>query len=292
MNDFLIKENLPMNLDRLDAQRHLYSKAKCCSYVVAFLCVLIPVILAIIKILIPNVDFIIKGTLVYSFLILILKPILNVWIDSYKNLAARIQQQFDCDVFKLAWDEPLCGNQPTFEDIHNAKTEKNRESLTNWYKSPIEQLDRIAGIIVCQRTNVEYDKSLRKVFEIYLLVISILFASLIFFVGVYQNNNVWDWFLNIVIPFSPLLAWSVDSYRQCDKDVVVLNNLEPLIEQALTKLYNRGDVMESEVVKIQNFIFLHRKSAYAIPDFIYNWKRKKMEAVSHYSIQQFVDKLI
>ena len=73
MNDFLIKENLPMNLDRLDAQRHLYSKAKCCSYVVAFLCVLIPVILAIIKILIPNVDFIIKGTLVYSFLILILK---------------------------------------------------------------------------------------------------------------------------------------------------------------------------------------------------------------------------
>lgn len=291
MNDFINKENQPINLDRLDAQRHLYSLAKCGSFVITILCVIIPVALAIIKIVVPNVDILIKGTSFYSFVILILKPLFNVWIDSHKNLAARIQQQFDCDVFKLAWDEPLCGKQPTLEQIHNAKTGKDRDKLANWYESPIEQLNRIPGIVVCQRTNIVYDKSLRKVFKNALLLVSVLSASLIFFVGVYQNNNVWDWFLNIIIPVSPLLAWCFGLYRQCDKDVAVLNNLESLVSQALTKLKNDREVTENEVVRIQNFIFLHRKTAYAIPNFIYKWKRKKMEAATHYSIQQLVENL-
>lgn len=289
MNDFLKKENLPVNIDRLDAQRHLYSKAKCRTYVIAIICVFIPVILAVFKIIIPNVDILIKGTLVYSFLVLVIKPLLNVWADSCKNLAARIQQQFDCDVFGLDWDEPLCGKQPAFENIHNAKTEKNREELTNWYESPVARLDRISGIVVCQRINIVYDKSLRKVFKNYLLLVSGISALLIFFVGVYQNDNIWDWFLNVVIPISPLLAWCYGLYRQCDKDVAALNKLDTLVSHALAKLQNGEDIAENEVMKIQNFIFLHRKSAYTIPDFVYNWRRKHMEAATRYSVTQLVE---
>lgn len=289
MNDFLIKENRSINLDRLDAQRHLYSKAKCRSYVITILYVLIPVVLAVTKILKPNVDTLIKGTLIYSFIVLLLKVFLNAWTESCKNLAARIQQQFDCDVFGFDWDEPLCGKQPTLEEIHNAKTGKSRDKLANWYESPIEQLDRISGIVVCQRTNIVYDKNLRSVFKKYLLVISVLSALLIFFVGVYQNNNVWDWFLNIVIPVSPLLAWYYDLYSLCEKGMSALNNLETLVSQAMTKLQNGGTVVENEVVRIQNFIFLHRKSAYTIPDFVYKIKRKHMEAATRYSVSQLVD---
>ena len=291
MNDFLIKENLPINIDRLDAQRHLYSKAKYRSYVIAILCVFVPVILAVGKIVSPNLDALIKGTSIYSFVLLVLKPKLNSWVESYKKLAARIQQQFDCNVFGLVWDEALCGQQPTLEEIHNAKTGKNRDNLTNWYETPIEKLDRISAIVVCQRANIVYDKSLRMFFKGGILAVSVLLALLIFCVGICQNDNLWDWFLNIVIPISPLLVWGYDLYSQCNQDVAYLHNLDSLVSQALVKLQEKRDVLENEVVRIQNFIFLHRKTAYAIPDFIYKWKRKNMEAATHYSIQHLVENL-
>lgn len=49
MNNIVKRENQSVNIDRLDAQRHLYSKAKTYTYLVVILCVLNPVLLAIAK---------------------------------------------------------------------------------------------------------------------------------------------------------------------------------------------------------------------------------------------------
>lgn len=112
MNNIVKRENQSVNIDRLDAQRHLYSKAKTYTYLVVILCVLNPVLLAIAKVVFPKMDVLVKITVVYSFVIVFFKPLLNNCISKLQALAARIQQLFDCDVFELAWNEPLCGTKP------------------------------------------------------------------------------------------------------------------------------------------------------------------------------------
>lgn len=83
-----------------------------------------PVLIAITKIVWTETTLILRGAVVYSFVLLFLRPCLKSYVGTLQNLAARIQQQFDCDVFDLEWNEPLCGKQPDLEQIFAKKTGK------------------------------------------------------------------------------------------------------------------------------------------------------------------------
>lgn len=291
MNNIVIRENQSVNIDRLDAQRHLYSKAKIYTYVIVILCVLIPVLLAIAKVVFPKMDVLVKVTVVYSFVIVFCKPLLNNYISKLQALAARIQQLFDCEVFELAWNEPLCGTKPAPEDVFKAKTNKDKERFQNWYDEAVEQLDRLPGIIVCQRTNVFYDRNLRNIFRI---AVDVMFWGaflLVCFIGFLQNLHLWDFFLEVIVPLSPIVSWMIDFKKQNRLSLSALERLDSLVNKALDKMYHGEQIDEQVVAQIQNYIFLHRKSSYPVPDFIYSIRRKSSEAATHYSVNEIVDKL-
>ena len=107
MNDIIARENLQSNIDRLDAQRHLYIIAKRYTIASLFLCVIAPVLTSFAKVIFPGVEPIIKGAIVYSFATLFVKQFLSSRASSLRNLAARIQQLFDCELLDLSWKEPL-----------------------------------------------------------------------------------------------------------------------------------------------------------------------------------------
>lgn len=291
MNNIVIRENQSVNIDRLDAQRHLYSKAKIYTYVIVILCVLIPVLLAIAKVVFPRMDVLVKVTVVYSFVIVFCKPLLNNYISKLQALAARIQQLFDCEVFELAWNEPLCGTKPAPEDVFKAKTNKDRERFQNWYEDAVGELDRLPGIIVCQRTNVFYDRILRNIYGKTVNVMFYIAFLLVFFIGFLQNLHLWDFFLKVIVPLSPIVSWMIDFKKQDQLSLSALKRLDSLVNKALDKLHRGEQIDEQVVAQIQNYIFLHRKSSYPVPDFIYAIRRKSSEAATHYSVDEIVDKL-
>lgn len=291
MNNIVKRENLSVNIDRLDAQRHLYSKAKTYTYLIVILCVLIPVLLAIAKVVFPKMDVLVKVTVVYSFVIVFFKPLLNNYISKLQALAARIQQLFDCEVFELAWNEPLCGTKPAPEEVFKAKTNQGIKGFLNWYEIAVEKLDRLPGILVCQRTNVFYDKKLRNIYEI---AVNVMFCGaflLVFVIGFLQNLYLWDFFLKVIVPLSPIVSWMIDFKKQNRLSLSALGRLDSLVSKALDKLYHGEQIDEQAVAQIQNYIFLHRKSSYPVPDFIYAIRRKSSEAATHYSVNEIVDKL-
>lgn len=291
MNNIIERENQSVNIDRLDAQRHLYSKAKVYTYVIVILCVLIPVLLAITKVVFPEMDVLVKITVVYSFVIVFFKPLLNNYISKLQALAARIQQLFDCEVFELAWNEPLCGTKPAPEDVFKAKSNKGKERFRNWYEEAIGKLDRLPGIIVCQRTNVFYDRILRNIYGKAVNVMFYIAFLLVFFIGFLQNLHLWDFFLKVIVPLSPIVSWMIDFKKQNRLSLSALERLDSLVNKAFDKLYHGEQIDEQVVAQIQNYIFLHRKSSYPVPDFIYAIRRKTSEAATHYSVDEIVNKL-
>lgn len=291
MHDICRKQNLPENIDRLAAQRHLYSLAKRVSHFIFVVCIVLPVVLAIIKLLYPGIEWYAKMVVVFSFLATIAKNILGDVKKSRQNLAARIQQLFDCDLYNMVWNDALCGNRPLPEEIFRYKEGVQREKLYNWYELEIESLIHENAVLVCMRTNVVYDQGIRRYYQHLCSGIAIVAALFVFSSGLIVDISFWNLFLYGIVPLMPVVSWYVDVKNQYRKNMAALDKLHVLIKNGLEKAEEKKVVTSQELMTIQNFIFIHRNTSYTIPDFIYNMKRNESEKATAYSVQQICEKL-
>lgn len=286
MNDIVTKENLPNFIDRLLAQRNLYSKAKLLSGALFVLCILVPVGLSFAKYLFPCIAIIAKIVVVYGFTATFLRLVLKDAAESCQGLAARIQQIFDTELFDIPWNSHLCGSKPLNEEIYRYSRKGDRSSLSNWYDEIVATLPKSVGTLVCMRTNVIYDKGLRKKCFVGCVSIFILAALAIIVLGFTNNTRLWDAFLYGLIPLMPIVTWFIDLCKQHKKSMKVLDNLYSLVISALERAKGGVEVDCNTLMEIQNFMFLHRKSSYLIPDFLYNQFRSKSESEASYGAQK------
>ncbi len=281
-NSIVIKENEQTFIDRLAAQRHLYSKAKRLSNLLFVVCVLLPVLLAIAKVIYPNCVSLPKIIVVYS----VAATLLRIWLKDLttkrKVDAARIQQLFDCELFGLEWNKALCGQMPKPEDVLKAARGASYKNLNNWYEPIVSQLPLSVGALVCMRTNVVYDQSLRKAYSTVCYVFTFIAIIAVAALGMWNNTGMWDAFLYGIVPLMPLVTWVIDLHKQHSANYKALCNIEPLIEAGLAQARDQKCVSQSALQEIQNFIYLHRKSSYLVPDCFYKISRKKNEAAAYY----------
>lgn len=281
-NNIVAKENEQTFKDRLAAQRHLYSKAKRLSNLIFVLCVLLPVLLATAKVLYPTNVILPKVIVVYSFVASMSRMWLKDLFTNNKISAARIQQLFDCELFGLEWNKALCGQKPKPEEILEATRGANYKKLSDWYDPIVSKLPLTVGALVCMRTNVVYDQSLRKAYSTVCYVLTFIAIIVVAVLGMWNNTGMWDAFLYGIVPLMPLITWGVDLHKQHSANYKALCNIEPLIEAGFIQVKEKQNVSSSSLQEIQNFIYLHRKSSYLVPDLFYKMKRKKNEAAAYY----------
>lgn len=286
MNDIVAKENQPTFIDSLLAQRNLYSKAKILSGALFVLCILVPVGLAFAKYCLSDIRIIAKIVVVYGVVATIIRLLLKDATECYQGLAARVQQIVDTELFDISWNAPLCGSKPLPEDIHKYSRKGDRSSLSNWYDEIVATLPKSIGSLVCMRTNVVYDKGLRKKYFGGCVVVFFLAAAAVIGFGLANNTGLWDAFLYGLVPLMPIITWFVDVWKQHAKSMKVLDNLYSLIISALEGARGGVDVAKDTLTEIQNFMFLHRKSSYLIPDCVYKMLRSKSEAEAYYGAQK------
>ncbi len=141
MADISTTQNLLPNIQRLAAQRYLYSCAKCLSTIQALLAGATPVASAVIVVFWTEAQ---PWAALAGVLVLFLGTLwLDPWEDRLREAAAGMQEDFDCNVLDLRWNEVLAGRRPAAEEIHEA-AKKNRPvpqaPLENWYPTIIDSL--------------------------------------------------------------------------------------------------------------------------------------------------------
>ncbi len=285
-NDITSKQNEQTSIDRLAAQRNLYTHSKAISHLLFVASVLVPVILAILKVVITSCPLIPKIIVVYSFMATLSRIWLKDMTDKRKLMAAKIQQLFDCDLFGLAWNEALCGTKPKPEDVFNARKGKIDKNLNNWYESIVSKLPLSLGALVCMRTNVAYDQSLRKQYSVLCYIITFIAVAIVCSLGMINNTGMWDAFLYGIIPLMPLITWGIDLHKQHCANLKALNNIETLIETSLNQAKEGHQPSQRTLEEIQNFIFLHRKTSYLIPNMFYKIARRKNETAAFYGANE------
>jgi hypothetical protein len=297
MNQIPKEQNTQKQLERLAAQRELYSSAKKWHGVQIYLTVIFPVILATIAFF--KSDFAVIAAIfgVASFLtdISIVDPI----IKKRKTKAAKIQELFDCDVLKLPRSPLKTIDDIAVEEVliyYNAhiKIATNVEKIKDWYSPKVGELPMRVARILCQRTNCWWDSKLRQRYSSFLKFTSIVVLATILIIGFISNLSL----INVTLIAGGLIPFFQFCIKQSNDNLDAAKRLGELVtyssqiwNDALANTYS-DDTLLTNSRRLQDEIFEHRSKSALILDLYYNFFRKNDEALMNRSSEILVDEAL
>lgn len=287
-NNIVELENSQVHINQLKAARHLYTKAGCYSISYMVFCAFIPVVISIGRMFFsPDNHFALNAMMAYGVIALVAGFILESKVSKHRKLAAKIQQLFDSEVFEMEWNSHLWGTKPSLENISDNIGNLPDKDFKNWYDPLLKGLDRIEAILVCQRTNLVYDSKLRKRYNSIIDIIAWSALVVILIIGFYKNEGMQTAIVFIGVPLVPIIKWIVSTRKQNLDDIEACESLKSFIDYCIEKLRkNQRSINEGTLYRIQDGIYHHRKTAFKIPDWLYNRMRNSQEERTHTMVSQ------
>lgn len=290
--EILYKQNLDVNIDRLLAQRRLYSNAKIMQYILIAITVIIPVLIAFVtnfsNLRIDDTSWIYT---IYAIVVIFGEKILEIFIDRNKKTAASIQEKFDTNIFDIPENE-LLNSVFIDHDIVRKYSKKDKlnankiSRVTNWYSTRIDCLQTNIAILFCQRMNICYDQNIKKKYNKLLISLSVLTFITLLIISLTNDFSLKKFIIEVILPSIPILNFTYKEINQNIESVDNLQKLREIIENKLSSL-SRNDVIEIEELRnIQDRIFNNRILSPLIPDFIYKILWTELEDEMNYSVER------
>lgn len=307
-NEIIKRENLPENLDKLYAQRQIYSDAKVILGIQIVVTVVFTIVLSFIsnfasdyittlfnwrKDSFKSFIFIISATIALLDLTVI-TPLLNM----KRVTAASIQDSFDCDVLSIS-SNPIKISKTDVETIGQyslkfikKRNEKDTSSMINWYYST--NLDTIKlpfASIMCQRTNCWWDNYLRQSFVKFIISISTFVFLLVTIISLFKELSISSFLLNAFSPFFCLLTFTIKQYNDNCKSINNSNKLKTCCDNIWADILNKTkkeDELKNLSRKLQDELFQSRSTNPLIFDWYYKRHRTKQEYDTNYTLESMI----
>ncbi len=290
-------QNESFQIDQLLAQQSIYSNAKIFQSILIFITIPLPIILAFIIKSYP--DLIDEKNWVFVLYLIVAsfsEKVLQGFIDRFKKLAASIQEVFDSKVLIIEQNETLNIANVDNETIreYSKKPRKNVDkvkNVTNWYSLNIINLKTNIASILCQRTNIYYDFSIRKRYN-WIMRILVFFTFLVLLIiSLKHDVSLKIFLIEVVIPSIPVFMFAYKEINSNTESIDNLKHLKNLIEDNIGGLNINSTIENSLLRKIQDRIYANRNLSPLIPDCLYEMIRPKLEDEMNYSVKERVEKL-
>ena len=292
MAQFTDTQNQSLNLKRLVAQRHLYSRAKRYTNVQGAVVLIVPILAAIATAMCDELRP--WGALAC----LITIPLEGFFLEwsrrRYCERAAAIQEDFDCSVLGLSWNEVLAGCRPTEEEIYAAYSRAkpaNKKHIKNWYPRVLDSLPLHQARIICQRSNCRWDAPLRDHCRTSIWILFTILCVFVVTIGIYFGLYTHTLVVYIIVPIAPILIWTIREAKQQKAAADDSRSLQCRLTELLEQTVN-GDLDDSEAKiqsrEIQNMIYLYRSAYPPVFELIY----KIFKRVSEEAMQEAADEIV
>jgi hypothetical protein len=288
-----VRQNKPEVLELLRAQRCSYGRAKTIQSCFLILSLLLPCVSLFLGDLHPLVRPMVALISVVTLLIDV--AFFSKWQKQLTKRGAKIQEEIDTKVFALPWNRLVVGREVDPEEIRplirKPMTEQERESLVNWYAPCVDELPLHVGRLVCQRTNVTYDKGVRVRYANALIATVVLLGSGLSVVGLVQSLPLDQVVLVLMVPAMPVTTWLLREYRKQADALDTLANIKSEIEKVWDKaLAGAGEeTLTQDARGLQDAIYRHRTSNPLIFDWLYSLLRNDNEDVANHTAQALVE---
>ncbi len=293
MNQIPQRQNQDQFLQYLAAQRQLYDEEKSWLALWTIAATVIAVLgtgmIALAAAFTHYITLASVAVMVGEFLLLGL-------IRKKRELAAKIQELFDCELLELPWNDIVAGAKPEPEEIAEAQTRflKRRdpqewEALKNWYAPTVGQLPLYDARLACQRENLWWDAELRRLYARWVLAATISIILTLVAIGITKK---WEmaYFFQGPLPLNlPILVFGFLHYHNHMKAATRLDELRA----QMNALQEQSSLSESNVAELtkyarefQNEIFHHRTENAPVFSWFYNFLKEKFEARVHDSVKR------
>jgi len=293
MNQIVATQNADAQIRLLRARRYMYLQAKRLLSLQMVLTVGVPVVGAICASIWPSL----RGLVAFlSLTIAILDVTLFDRLQrSLLKSAAKAQEQFDCIVLDLPWDDFSVGAKLPPETIHAASLKhlKGQQDsiLKNWYPVAVGKVPLYLARIICQRTNLWYDAKLRRQYGSGSIGLTIVISMLLVFIGMVRGLTLDSFVLTVLAPAAPIIIWGAREYFRQRETCEVLDQLrsgaEALWQRAKTAACSEADCT-NQSRQFQNAIYLRRSNSPLIFDWMYKLQRQRLEVQMNRGAEDFV----
>lgn len=291
-NEIVARQRRAENKLLLRARDRNYRAAKLTQGFVVALSVLLPVFGVLVG---PSHAGVRPYVALAGLVLLLLETALidRIQKDRQKR-GAKLQEQFDTEVYDLPWNRFVAGTRVELEDVR-ALSKKPlspaREShFETWYEPCVSQLPQHLARLVCQRTNISYDARLRRKYGNRLLATTLFFGVGLLFVGLEMELNFPDLVITLLVPFMPILTWALKERLQHANTATSLTSLGSEWDKIWTSAL--AGASETDVTKdsrnLQDAIYQHRERSPLVFDWVYYRLREANEAEARYAAEALV----
>ena len=283
MNNITQKQNEPISIERLKAQRKLYSVAKKISFA-SFMLFVIPVVIGhVLKIWFGGYELFMNIFVIYAAVASILKIVISMCAKKTKKRAAAIQQLFDAHIYSMAWKK-VWGAEPTQEFVCQHARKEPDTKLKDWYEPLIEKANHNVGVLLCQMENVRYDERLKVRFYMWTHIVFWVYVAVSVLFGMYYfQENTSDFLLKTMVPLAPIVVLYLTLVYNRYGEVEQRGKLDAAISDAwrIAKAHHTVSIQKLE--EIQTILYAYRCEVNAVPDWFYNRHRNLLEGLAYQS---------
>lgn len=276
------RQNEPLQIRRLAAQRNLYARVKYALGWHMVLSIPIAILFAVAVALFPEVR---PYGITYGAAVLLIG---ELWLvprqKKFREMGAKVQEAFDCYVLELPWSNVKAGNPVNGEvEIDEAQRYQawahRMTPLPDWYSTHVDRLPLSIGRICCQRTNCWWDGTQRRLYARIAMVALVFLLIGAFAIGWFSNLNFVDVVVSVFVPLLPGIVICIRHYKDHSD---AANRLDELMRLA-SALFDEAckDATSQKLLdksrELQNEIFEGRKRNQPIFDWIFKRLRDRHE---------------
>lgn len=293
MNSIATLQNEPRQLQRLAAQRQLYSTAKRIFGVQLVLGGPIAVACSLAVVAMPEFR---AYAAIWGALVSLSDVLwLSWWQDRLKERAAKIQEAFDCDVLQLPWNDIKVGKHPDPELVKEQSDKYHASQidlppLADWYAPIVSGLPLEVSRVICQRSNCWWDSNQRRLYATWVLVGVIIVVLLISGLGFIGGLTVEKLILAAVLPLFPALLLGARQFTDQNKAANRLDKLKDHAESLWAEACSGAEParLTSRSRALQDEIFENRKRSPLVFDAIFRRLRNNYEVQMNHGAAELV----
>lgn len=209
------------------------------------------------------------------------------------NQAAKIQEEFDVDIYGLSWNNVLADNKVRKEDVEEAAS-KNPKDNSNWYTSTIGSFgDSSIQTLLCQRENAAWDSRLKNYAANFFMILFLSTLVIAFVVGItFCNTDFIKMLKDYVSPFLPCALLFIQSFLALRKSSKGLESVENQINSYIeTYKKDKKTIDSANLRAIQDKILMSRKENTLVPEFLYNYFKKSFDKSTLVATNEYIKEL-
>lgn len=309
MTNISQRQNNPKNIRRLAAQRQMYSDIKYWMIFIFLAGVILPIIVSFVTFALNN-DFF---STIFGFqkrdigyISAFIGIVTTIYVEVHSNLlktgkenAAKIQEEFDTDVFNLQWDDTNIGSKPDSGLILRKSKKFNMKNpsyngFLNWYTAKAASFRYPDSIAFCQQQNLFWDSSLRKNIVVYSKIILAIIVFIVLILGVVNDFTFRGFLTNVISLLLPICLFFykiITEHNETINEMARLRDInDQLVEAIISNSLSSAEIT-NKCRQLQTAIYNHRKSARPIPNWLHKITRDDQEEESDDRMQQYLDRI-